>query len=234
MPETNPDANDDLSLSEVIEPVPELARPLSAGMRGHDVARLQLDLKRGGIEVGPIDGIFGAKTQAAVDKFIERHELSSEGVDEAVWAKVIEVAALDRVADLSRAATELEQRASEHRNRANALEDEAGPLRDGGDPAEAGERMEEAGELWLEGSSAWELAAELWIEAAHVGEPFAGEDGYEPYARWARATDAARLHAGRARTALGKAGEDLDASGSTDHAERIAAARAEARARAAH
>lgn len=225
---------DDLTLSEVIEAVPELERTLGPGTRGHDVARLQLDLKRGGIDPGPIDGIFGPRSEAAVDKFRERHDLPGEGVDREVWAKIVEVAALERFDDLQGAARELEDRAAEHRTRANALEDEAGPLREG-DPAEAGARMEEAGETWLEGASAWELAAELWLEAAHVGEPFdTGDEGWKAYARWARATDAARLFAGRARTALGRAGDDLDAAGSTDHAERIAAARAEARARAAH
>lgn len=225
---------DDLTLSEVIEAVPELERPLGPGTRGRDVARLQLDLKRGGIDPGPIDGIFGSRSGAAVARFRERHELPGEGVDRPLWAKIIEVAALDRFGDLQRAAQELEDRAAEHRTRANALEDEAGSLRDE-ERAEAGARMEEAGETWLEGASAWELAAELWIEAAHVAEPFdTGDEGWQAYAHWARATDAARLFGGRARTALGQAGDDLDAAGSTDHAERIAAARAEARARAAH
>lgn len=226
--------SDDLTLSEVIEAVPELARTLGAGVRGHDVARVQLDLKRGGIDPGPIDGIYGAKTEAAVAKFRGRHEQPGEGVDPELWAKVVEVAALDRFADLRGAAQELEERAAEHRTRATALEDEAGALR-GEDRAEAGAKMEEAGETWLEGASAWELAAELWIEAAHVAEPFdTGDEGWKAYARWGRATDAARLFAGRARTALGHADDDLDATGSTDHRERIAAARAEARARAAH
>lgn len=232
-----PETTDDLTLSEALEAAPEPERTLAKGLRGHDVARLQLELKRGGIDPGPIDGIFGVKTEAAVATFRQRHGIAEEGVGRETFAKVIEVAARDRHGDLKAAAEELEARAAELRERANGLEAEAGTRRDGGDREEAGGLMEEAGEAWIEGSSAWELAGELWIEAAHVIEPFVatgGDEGWKAYARWARATDAARLYAGRARTALGKAEEDLTASGSTEHVERIAAAKAEARARAAH
>jgi peptidoglycan hydrolase-like protein with peptidoglycan-binding domain len=232
-----PDTTDDLSLTETLEAAPELLRTLTAGMAGHDVARLQLDLRRAGFDPGGVDGIYGAKTQAAVASFRNEHGLAEgDGVASDTWAKVIEVAARERHGDLGRAADEIEAQAAELRTRANGLEEQAKAERDAGKPAEAGSLMEDAAEVWIEGASAWDQAAELWIEAAHVIEPFVGasDDGWKAYAKWARATDAARLYAGRARTAFGKAGEDLDAAGSTDHAERIAAARAEARARAAH
>lgn len=231
-----PDITDDLSLSETLEAAPELLRTLKAGMAGHDVARLQLDLRRAGYDVGEIDGIYGAKTEAAIASFRKQHALPGEGVPAELWTKVIEVAARERHGDLRDAAAEIEAQAAELRTHANALEEQAKLEREAQRRAEAGALMEDAGEVWIEGASAWEQAAELWIEAAHVLEPFAaaGDDGWKAYARHARAIDAARLYAGRARTAFGKAGEDLDASGSTDHRERIAAARAEARARTAH
>jgi peptidoglycan hydrolase-like protein with peptidoglycan-binding domain len=231
-----PDTTDDLSLSETLEAAPELLRTLGTGMAGRDVARLQLDLRRAGFDAGEIDGIYGPKTDAAVTSFRTKHGLPGEGVAAALWAKIIEVAARDRHGDLGRAAQEIEGQAAALRTRANALEDQAKAERDAQRRAEAGALMEDAAEVWIEGASAWEQAAELWIEAAHVIEPYAAasDDGWKAYARHARATDAARLYAGRARTAFGKAGEDLDAAGSTDHADRIAAARAEARARAAH
>ncbi len=226
-----PEAENDLSLSEVLETAPPLARSLQAGARGHDVARLQLELKRGGIDPGPHDGIFGAKTERAVEAFRSKHGPAGEGaVDDALFAAVLRVAALDRIEDLKRAAGELEGLAAERRTRADALEDEAATHRGEDRPDEAAARMEEAAETWLEGAEEWTAAAELWLEAAHHGEPHGVDDGWKSYARWARATDAARLYAGRARTAFGKAGEDLDAAGGTDHAERIATARAEARA----
>jgi peptidoglycan hydrolase-like protein with peptidoglycan-binding domain len=231
-----PDITDDLSLSEVLEAAPGLERTLKAGMAGHDVARLQLDLKRAGFDPGAIDGILGSKTEAAIASFRSKHGLAGEGAPPEVWKQVIEVAARERHGDLGRAAEEIEAQAAELRTRANAIEEQATSERDGGDRGQAGASMEDAGEVWIEGASAWEQAAELWIEAAHVIEPFAaaGDDGWKAYAKWARASDAARLYAGRARTAFGKAGEDLDAAGGNDHRERIAAARAEARARAAH
>ncbi len=231
-----PDTTDDLTLSETLEAAPELERTLKAGMAGHDVARLQLDLKRVGFDPGTIDGIYGTKTDAAVAGFRTKHGLAGEGVAPELWTKLIEVAARERHGDLGRAAAELEEQAAELRTRANAVEDQAKADRSAGDRGQAGALMEDAGEVWIEGAGAWEQAAELWIEAAHVIGPFAaqGDEGWKAYAKWARASDASRLYAGRARTAFGKAGEDLDAAGSTDHHERLAAARAEARARSAH
>lgn len=231
-----PDTTDDLSLSETLEAAPELLRTLKTGMAGHDVARLQLDLRRAGFDAGEIDGIYGSKTEAAVASFRKQHGASGEGVATELWAKIVEVAARQRHGDLRDAAAEIEAQAAELRTRASALEEQAKAERDAGRPGPAGELMEDAGEVWIEGASAWEQAAELWIEAAHVIEPFgqAGDDGWKAYARHARAIDAARNFAGRARTAFGRAGEDLGAAGSTDHVERIAAARAEARARTAH
>lgn len=230
-----PDTTDDLSLSETLEAAPELLRTLKAGMAGHDVARLQLDLRRAGFDAGDIDGIYGSKTDAAVASFRKKHGLAGEGAGLELWGKVIEVAARERHEDLASAAKETEAQAAELRTRASSLEEQAKVEREAGNAAEAGSLMEDAGEVWIEGASAWEQAAELWIEAAHVIEPFvASDEGWKAYARHARASDAARLYAGRARTAFGQAGEHLDAAGSNDHAQRIAAARAEAGARAAH
>jgi hypothetical protein len=56
------------------------SRPIRSGMAGWDVAALQYLLGRCELSVGGIDGMFGARTRAAVDRYQERAELAVDGV----------------------------------------------------------------------------------------------------------------------------------------------------------
>jgi peptidoglycan hydrolase-like protein with peptidoglycan-binding domain len=59
------------------------------GSRGEDVKRLQQQLKDAGFDVGPVDGIFGPRTEAAVNAFRARHGLPQNGLwDESAWSKL--------------------------------------------------------------------------------------------------------------------------------------------------
>lgn len=59
---------------------------LDQGNKGSKVRTLQLRLDIKGYDPGPIDGVFGAKTAAAVKQFQEAQGLSTSGVvDEATW-----------------------------------------------------------------------------------------------------------------------------------------------------
>jgi peptidoglycan hydrolase-like protein with peptidoglycan-binding domain len=65
---------------------------LKRGSRGEDVRRLQEALKRLGFDPGPIDGIFGPKTEAAVKAFQKKYGLVVDGiVGPQTWAKINEL-----------------------------------------------------------------------------------------------------------------------------------------------
>ncbi len=53
---------------------------LRNGSSGLEVEKLQESLKRIGFGPGPIDGVFGPKTEAAVRKFQEHAELVVDGI----------------------------------------------------------------------------------------------------------------------------------------------------------
>jgi len=53
---------------------------LGRGARGPEVSELQRRLAQLGYVVGPIDGIFGPKTQAAVRRFQKEHGLKVDGI----------------------------------------------------------------------------------------------------------------------------------------------------------
>src|SRR5688572_331376 len=53
---------------------------LREGARGPSVTRLQRLLQKRGVSPGPIDGIFGPKTEAAVKRFQQKHQLAADGV----------------------------------------------------------------------------------------------------------------------------------------------------------
>ncbi|NLI91175.1 MAG: spore cortex-lytic enzyme [Peptococcaceae bacterium] len=55
-------------------------RTLARGSRGPEVAELQKRLSRLGYVVGPIDGIYGTKTQARVKLFQKEHGLPADGI----------------------------------------------------------------------------------------------------------------------------------------------------------
>lgn len=53
---------------------------LSQGSQGAEVKMLQLLMHKHGIECGPVDGVFGALTQAGVIKFQEKSGLDHDGI----------------------------------------------------------------------------------------------------------------------------------------------------------
>jgi peptidoglycan hydrolase-like protein with peptidoglycan-binding domain len=53
---------------------------LRSGSTGETVEALQKKLLALGINPGPVDGIFGSKTDAAVRRFQEREGLDSDGI----------------------------------------------------------------------------------------------------------------------------------------------------------
>ncbi|RNC28588.1 MAG: Spore cortex-lytic enzyme [Candidatus Dichloromethanomonas elyunquensis] len=55
-------------------------RTLARGSRGPEVADLQKRLSRLGYVIGPIDGIYGTRTQARVKLFQKEHGLTSDGI----------------------------------------------------------------------------------------------------------------------------------------------------------
>lgn len=63
---------------------------LRPGMRGDAVAHLQERLKALGFYSGPVDGIFGSQTEAAVKKAQEQYKLEADGiVGPATWNAII-------------------------------------------------------------------------------------------------------------------------------------------------
>lgn len=63
---------------------------LRRGSTGHDVTRLQELLARAGFPPGPIDGRFGAATEAALVAFQRAHELLADGICGPItWAMLI-------------------------------------------------------------------------------------------------------------------------------------------------
>lgn len=61
-------------------PPTSLCPTLSFGSRGPSVSELQQLLKNAGFDPGPIDGIFGSKTQAAVISFQKSKNLTPDGI----------------------------------------------------------------------------------------------------------------------------------------------------------
>lgn len=53
---------------------------LKQGSKGEAVTALQKKLAAQGINPGPVDGVFGPKTEAAVKRYQERSGLTSDGI----------------------------------------------------------------------------------------------------------------------------------------------------------
>lgn len=225
------DRTHDLTFDEARKPVPVLARDLGAGMSGHDVARLQSELRRAGFAPGTIDGILGDRTAAAVQEFAVRNALPVPGgvVDAALWAAILRAGALARADALEALARAHEQAATAPQDAALALQKAAAERRAQAAPAGAEEEqaaaaLQRAGQLWL-------AAAERWLAAATVLAPHADPDGrgFRAHARHLRALDLARSLAARVVNSLALAGRDFDGAGVVDHRERLLAATTAAR-----
>jgi len=82
----NPGVNPDRLFIGQIICIPGSAQPptpcptLAIGSRGASVTKLQQLLKNEGFDPGPIDGIFGSRTQAAVKGFQEEVDLVVDGI----------------------------------------------------------------------------------------------------------------------------------------------------------
>ena len=70
---------------------PAMRQALRRGSRGHWVMTLQADLRLLGYrQVGPTDGVFGPKTQRALEAFQKRHHFRPTGVTSpAVWQDIL-------------------------------------------------------------------------------------------------------------------------------------------------
>ncbi|NMP22948.1 peptidoglycan-binding protein [Sulfobacillus harzensis] len=69
---------------------PAMRQVLFAGTKGHWVATLQADLNLLGYKAGPIDGVFGPETQAALEAFQRQHGFQPTGVTSPlVWQDIL-------------------------------------------------------------------------------------------------------------------------------------------------
>lgn len=226
-----PDTSNDLGLAESRAAAPTLHRTLAAGAGGHDVARLQAELRSAGLSPGAIDGVFGDKTTAAVTAFATRESLPlTDGtVDVALWSAILAAGASAR-------ADAIEAAARAHDAAAEAAHDAAGLTQQGAvdkrsKAVPAGPDEESAAGLLLAAAREYQAAAAAWLAAAELVAPHADPDGrgFRAHARHWNALDLARAHARRTVNSLALAGKDFDAAGVTDHRERLARATRAAR-----
>ncbi len=225
------DTTNDISFDEARTAVPVLRRDLGVGKEGHDVARLQSELRRVGLSPGSIDGIFGDRTAAAIQEFAVRHALPVPGgvVDAALWAVILRVSAAGQADAFEAVARAREQAAGAPQDAAGALQKTAAEKRAQAVPAGADEEL--AAASLLRAGQLWRAAADSWLAAAAVLAPHADPEGrgYRAHARHFRALDLARSLAARVVNSLGLAGRDFEAAGVLDHREGIAAATLTAR-----
>lgn len=220
-----PDTSNDLGLADARQPAPTLLRPLAAGTAGHDVARLQAELRRAGHNPGAIDGVFGDRTTAAVIAFATRESqpLTDGTVDAALWSAILAAGAgagADAIEVVARAREAL---ATAARDAAAAAQQLAVDKRS--KAIAAGPDEEAAAGQLTAAAIAWQAAAAVWLRAAEALAGHADPEGrsYKDLARHWNALDQARAHAKRAVNSLALASKDFDAAGSTDHRERFAA-----------
>ncbi|MBL8974410.1 MAG: peptidoglycan-binding protein [Myxococcales bacterium] len=227
-----PDTTDDLSLDEARKPVPVLRRSPAAGMEGHDVARLQSELRRAGLSPGSIDGILGDRTLAALAEFAARNSLATPvtAVDTALWTAILRAGALAQADAHEALARAREQAGAAAQDLATAAQKLAADQRTQSLPAGADESR--AADHLLGAAQHWRAAADSWLASATILAPHADPDARasKAHARHLRALDLVRALATRTVNSLALAGKDLDAAGGTDHRERLAANTLAARA----
>lgn len=80
-----------LSLKALMAKHPAMSQVLQPGSSGHWVMTLQADLKLLGMQnVGPVDGVFGPKTAAALRDFeLSRHLPSTSATNPVVWQDIL-------------------------------------------------------------------------------------------------------------------------------------------------
>ena len=226
-----PDTSNDLGLAEARTAAPTLHRTLAAGAGGHDVARLQAELRTAGLTPGAIDGIFGDRTTTAVIAFATREDLTPvDGtVDVALWSAILAAGARARADALEAAARAHEQAADAAHDAAGAAQQLAVDQRSKAIPA--GPDEEGAADRLILAAQHWRAAAAQWLAVAEVLAPHADPEGrsYKAHARHWNALDQARAHAKRTVNSLALAGKDFDTAGVTDHRERLARATLAAR-----
>jgi hypothetical protein len=225
------DSTHDISFDEARKAVPVLARVLGLDKEGHDVARLQSELRRAGFAPGSIDGIFGDRTARAVEEFAVRNALPAPAgvVDAALWAAILRAGANAQADAHEAVARAREQAAGAPQDAALALQKTAAEQRSQALPAGAGEEL--AAASLLRAGQLWRAAADSWLAASAVLAPHADPEGrgFRAHARHLRALDLARSLAARVVNSLALAGRDFDGAGVTDHRERLAAATLTAR-----
>lgn len=80
---------------------------LKRGSSGPEVEDLQRKLMARGINPGPVDGLFGTKTEDAVRRFQERHDLQVDGI---VGPRTVETLEDEAHADAVEAADALDEK----------------------------------------------------------------------------------------------------------------------------
>lgn len=229
------DTTHDLTLDEARQPVPALHRSLAVGAAGHDVARLQAELRRAGLSPGTTDGVFGDKTAAAVVAFAARESLpvAEATVDAALWSAILASGARTQADAIEAAARAYDDAAELAHGAAAAAQQSAIDKRSKAVPAGPDEQT--AAEQLAAAARHYRTAAGRWLASAELLAPHSDPDGrsFKALARHFTALELARAHGKRAVNSLVLAGKDFDAAGETDHRERFAAATLVARELAA-
>ncbi len=225
--------DNDLLFHEARQPRPTLRRTLAPGLRGHDITRLQAELRRAGATPGTIDGVFGDRTATAVREFATRRGLAApnDSVDQSLWLEILRASAQAHADALEALARGHEQAGSNLNSAATAFQTTAAALRSNGNHLAAANEEEQAAAAFVRAAQRWQLAAEPWLRAATVlAEPPDPEGrDYRAHARHLQALDHARSNAVRAINTLSIAGKDFTTAGNTDHHDRLAAAALHAR-----
>lgn len=229
------DNTNDLALADVLGDRPALKRNLVAGTEGIDVARLQADLRRLGLAVGSIDGIFGANTSAAVKEFQKQKGITGAdpgSVDAATWEALARAAVVERAEAREAAARAFEQVGGQHyeaagKHQQKAVERRQQALPAGFEEEQAFNALLAAGRQWLEASEQWLAAAEEWPADSPEGQ------AWKAYSRHLRARDYARSYGVRAANSIGLALKDYEGAAQSDDHARLSAKLAEPRVLAA-
>jgi len=144
---------------------------IQQGSRGDEVLAVQKKLQAKGFDPGPVDGIFGSKTTAAVRRFQEKHGLQVDGIvgpETGGALGIIETEAdtpaskpdspavevrSEVISPKKPAAEEKQERidakaAAERESKQDAVEAVTGAMKSAGDEAEEESKDKIGGSLW--------------------------------------------------------------------------------------